>query len=133
MGEQEDEEQQLTPGQQIRHRFDPARTGVLTNQTRERGGARIWHVAFPDGREWVAEDELVVDEGGPQDPLDLLKSGKRGRAAALRRTLTHIRLNGKLANVVYSMDTTNTDFSPHQFKPVLKFLNSPANGILIAD
>lgn len=35
--------------------------------------------------------------------------------------------------MVYSMDTTNTDFLAYQYKPVLAFLNSPSNGILIAD
>ncbi|MBS1770563.1 MAG: DEAD/DEAH box helicase [Acidobacteria bacterium] len=31
------------------------------------------------------------------------------------------------------MDTTNTDFHAYQFKPVLSFLDSPSNGLLIAD
>lgn len=51
----------------------------------------------------------------------------------MRRLLTHVRLSGRLANVVYSMETANTEFFAHQFKPVLKFLNSPASGLLIAD
>ena len=29
--------------------------------------------------------------------------------------------------------TANADFFTYQFKPVLNFLNSPGNGILIAD
>ena len=70
---------------------------------------------------------------GPQDPLDLLEAGRLGRATDLRRVLTHVRLTGRLANVIYSMDTTGTDFYASQFKPVLKLLNSISNGILIAD
>lgn len=35
--------------------------------------------------------------------------------------------------MVYSMDTTKTDFLAYQYKPVLAFLKSPSNGILIAD
>jgi SNF2 family DNA or RNA helicase len=31
------------------------------------------------------------------------------------------------------METTNTDFYPYQFKPVLRFLHSPSNALLIAD
>jgi hypothetical protein len=31
------------------------------------------------------------------------------------------------------MDTTNTDFYAYQFKPVLSFLESSSNGLLIAD
>src|SRR3546814_15824134 len=30
------------------------------------------------------------------------------------------------------MDTTNTQFHAYQFKPVLSFLDSPSNGLLIA-
>jgi SNF2 family DNA or RNA helicase len=31
------------------------------------------------------------------------------------------------------MDTTNTDFYPYQYKPVLSFLESPSKALLIAD
>jgi len=65
--------------------------------------------------------------------VDLLEQGKLGRAIDLRRTLTHVRLTGRLADVIYSMETTNTDFYPYQFKPVLRFLQSPSNALLIAD
>lgn len=123
----------MSPGQQVRLTYDPARVGVLTNRARDRGEMRYLFVVFPGGGEWIAEQELESVAEVPDDPLDLLRKGKLGNAVALRRTLTHIRLSGKLANVVYSMDTTNTDFYAHQFKPVLKFLNSSANGILIAD
>jgi superfamily II DNA or RNA helicase len=47
--------------------------------------------------------------------------------------MTHVRLTGRLADVIYSMETTNTDFYAYQFKPVLKILNAPTQGILIAD
>ncbi len=66
-------------------------------------------------------------------PLDMLESGKLGRPVDLRRTLTHMKLSGRLADVIYSMEATNTDFYAYQFKPVVKILESPANGILIAD
>ena len=56
-----------------------------------------------------------------------------GHASDLRRNLTHVRLSGRLANVIYSMDVTGTDFYAYQFKPVLKLLNSATSGILVAD
>jgi hypothetical protein len=62
-----------------------------------------------------------------------LELGRFGRVLDLRRNLTHIQLSGRLANLVYSMDTTNTDFYAYQFKPVLSFLESSSNGLLIAD
>ena len=51
----------------------------------------------------------------------------------LYRTLTHIRLAGRLADFIYSLETTDSDFYAYQFKPVLKLLNSASRGILIAD
>lgn len=35
--------------------------------------------------------------------------------------------------MLYSMGTTNTDFYAHQFKPVMKIINSASNSVLIAD
>ena len=67
------------------------------------------------------------------NPLDLLKDGKLGTPEDLRRTLTHVRLTGRLADIIYSMESTNTDFHAYQFKPVLKLLQTPTNGLLIAD
>ncbi|MFA0026285.1 hypothetical protein AB4369_25640, partial [Vibrio sp. 10N.261.49.A5] len=64
---------------------------------------------------------------------DLLHSGRFGRIDDLRRNLTYIHISGKLANLVYSMETTNTDFFAFQYKPVLSFLEAPSKGILIAD
>ena len=55
------------------------------------------------------------------------------RAMDPRGAITHHRLSGKLANLIYSLNATNTEFLAYQFKPVLHFLESPGNGILIAD
>jgi superfamily II DNA or RNA helicase len=120
------------PGVRVHVKADPGRVGVLTGKTRERGGRLLKQVVFPDGTSYIPEDQL---ECLPEvlDPIDLLRSGRLGRASDLRRNLTHIRLSGRLANLIYSMETTNTDFYPYQFKPVLKFLNSPSNGLLLAD
>ena len=51
----------------------------------------------------------------------------------LRRTLSRLRVTGRLSEMIYSMEATDTDFHAYQFKPVLKLLNSPTDGLLIAD
>jgi superfamily II DNA or RNA helicase len=119
-------------GDQVRLKLDPSRSGVLV-KARPKGTLTLWLVRFPDQPSWVPEDQLEPEEEVLADPIELLARGKLAGASALRRLLTHVRLSGRLANVVYSMETTNTEFYAHQFKPVLKFLNSPANGLLIAD
>ena len=90
-------------------------------------------VVFPNGTDYVLMTQLEKLQDDLDDPIDLLKHGRLGRARDLRGLLTYIRLNGRLANIIYSMETTNTDFYAYQFKPVLNFLESPNSGLLIAD
>ena len=112
---------------------DPGRRGITTGKSRERGGRVFWQVAFLDGSQYIAEKQLEVIHEEAEDALGLFLQGKFGRARDLRGAITHIRLSGRLADLIYSMETTNTDFYPYQFKPVLNFLDSPSGGILIAD
>ena len=66
-------------------------------------------------------------------PYECIEQGRFSGEIDLRAAITFYRLSGKLANLIYSLNTTNTQFYAYQFKPVLQFLDSPCNGILIAD
>jgi len=124
----------MKPGTRVQLKSDPSRIGITTGRKRERGNTIRWQVQFPNNLTYVLESQLqVVDDNASRDPLDLLEEGTFGRARDLRGNLTYIRLNGRLANLIYSMETTNTDFYAYQFKPVLNFLESPSSGLLIAD
>lgn len=127
------EAQVLKEGSQVRLRNDPGRTGVITGKIREQAGTKKYQVMFPDGKSYQPEYELELVPDGQGDPWDLLERKSFGRVGDLRRNLSQIQLSGRLANLVYSMETTNTEFLAFQFKPVLSFLESPAKGILIAD
>jgi superfamily II DNA or RNA helicase len=122
------------PGTEVRLIDDPGRIGTVTQAlARTRGASTLIQVRFGTGPQWVSLDALEALAANAEDPLALLETGRFGGVAELRRVLTHVRLTGRLANLIYSMNTTGTDFYAHQFKPVLKLLNSPARGILIAD
>lgn len=123
----------IAAGTLVRIKTDPGQTGTTTGRTRERGDHRVYQVRFPQGATYLPDYELEVVEDGDSDVYDLLEKGRYGSVNDLRRNLTHIQLTGKLANLVYSMGATNTDFHAYQFKPVLAFLESPSNGLLIAD
>lgn len=127
------EEERIPPGVEVRLRHDPGRRGITTQNTHGEGDDLRYQVQFPDGRSFVRWYELERVTAEDETVFTLLRKGQFGRLSDLRRNLTHIQLTGKLANLVYSMDTTNTDFYPYQFKPVLSFLDSPSNGLLIAD
>src|SRR3954451_10220670 len=125
----------LGPGQNVRHIDNPARLGTVTNQSpRARASGQQYPVQWQDGVGWHYEAELeVVVPDAVEDVHTLIKEGRYARSADLQQILTQVRLSGRLANVVYSMGLTETDFYPHQYKPLLTLLDSPANGLLIAD
>ncbi len=125
----------LAPNTRVRLKGDPTRRGIITGRTRpgRRDSDLRYQVMFPDTASWVPSDQIEPIPLERESPIDLLQAGKLGRAIDLRRTLTHVRLTGRLADTIYSMETTNTDFYCYQFKPVLRFLLSPSNALLIAD
>jgi len=122
-------------GVEVRLVANPGRAGICTGNSRMRGNRQFVQVKFADG----TTDFLSVNELEPASEIDLndhytlIRQGAYGRSSDLRRNLTYVHLAGRLANLVYSMGITNTDFYAHQYKPLLTLLESPANGILIAD
>jgi hypothetical protein len=110
----------------------PEKVGTITGKTRERAGRVRYEVDFGTERDYFLESALEP-VAAQLDIFDLLERGRYASVATLRSTITHTRLTGKLADVIYSMETSNTEFFAYQFKPVLNFLDSPSKGILIAD
>jgi len=124
----------MQPGDRVRKKGNPSRVGVLTNEKSGPTSRERFLVVFPDGEEFVLADTLeAAGNPGVINPYDSILKGRFGRAHDLRGAITYYRLSGKLANLIYSLNTTNTKFLPYQFKPVLQFLDSPCNGLLIAD
>lgn len=121
------------PGQLVRHVDDPAKVGTVTDQTRQRASGLQYRVNWNGRLDWHYEGELIAVDASDDDPYELIREGRYGRVDDLRRLLTHVHLAGRLANVVYAMGLTQTDFYPHQYKPLLTLLDSPVNGLLIAD
>lgn len=122
-------------GQWVKLIDDPGQRGRLTGRFRPRSDGKVYQIAWNNSHSsWEPEYafEKVVNEA-VEDAFSLLKRKQFGRLNDLRRHLTFIQLSGKLADMLYGMDTTNTDFYAYQYKPVLSFLESPSNGILIAD
>ncbi|MBW2643327.1 MAG: hypothetical protein JRC89_08125 [Deltaproteobacteria bacterium] len=123
----------MQPGTAVRLIADLGRVGVVTGRTRSRGGNTYWQIRFPDRADYYRDIHFEILSEEENDSIELLRQDKLGWAKDLRGSLTHIRLSERMANLIYSLGTTHTDFYPYQFKPVLNFLDSPGNGILIAD
>ena len=56
-----------------------------------------------------------------------------GRPGAPRESLTQLKLTSSLTDLVYSFSSARTLFRVHQFRPVLKLIQSAVHRLLLAD
>lgn len=106
---------------------------MTTGLTRKAGSFLLVKVDFGPNEKAFKPYDLLEPVEVEEDVFALLGAGRFGGLADLRRVLTFEKVKGDLTNVFYSMEASNTDFYPHQFKAVLKFIESPVGRLLIAD
>lgn len=116
----------------VRLRGQPSRIGILL-EILERSGRDLARVQFPSGVATVPADQLEPVPTANETALDHMSRGNIESPEVLRRHLAHMRLSGRLTDMLYSLEATDTQFFAHQFKPVLKVLESPTGHLLIAD
>ena len=126
---------EFKPTDEVRFKAEPDKTAIVMGAPFRQGA--VWFVQV---RVLSAARALY---NAPIDALELIVQAVSGRERLLageflslrylRARLTYEKLANPLRDVLYSLRAARTDFLPHQFKPVLKFLESPANGLLIAD
>ena len=122
------------PGTEVGVISNPGEKGVVARKpTVTRSGNVLVPVVFPNGPKYVEDVNLEQAADCPSHPLEQMKSEILMGAKELRRALAHIRLGGKLSDFIYSLEITETEYYSHQFKPVIKILESPTSGLLIAD
>jgi superfamily II DNA or RNA helicase len=112
---------------------NPSRRGNTTGKCRRIGTRLNVEVSFGPNECVYKDVEVLERDSQTFDPYEEVERGNFGTEKDLRRMLVLEKLQGRLTNVFYSMETSNTDFYPHQFKPVLKFMESPTGRLLIAD
>ena len=122
------------PGQEVRIRSNPGQRGSPPQSPSGRLSP-VGAGAVRTQRKRPTSPKTFLELCGEDDGIEsLLRQKKRfGGPDDLRRILTFEKVKGQLTNVFYSMEASQTDFYAHQFKPVLKFLNSPVGRLLIAD
>ncbi len=111
----------------------PERQGRIATPPREIDGGWCARVDFDDGAR--RNTRLDHFEKLPEhlDAISEIEAGRFHGPESLRWNLLHEKLHGRLSEVMYSMDTSDTNFLAYQFKPILKLLESPTNSLLIAD
>lgn len=120
-------------GKAVFHRANPGRLGVLTGN-RLNAMCVMAEVDWGSQFEFADVSQLVVRENCARSNMDSdVHTGRYGTVDDLRRRITFEKLRGMLTDVFYSMKTSEIDFYAHQFKPVLRFIESATNRLLIAD
>lgn len=111
----------------------PERQGSIAGQPRDTDGRWFVRVNFDDGARRNTPLDFLEPLPDHLDALSEIAAGRFHGPESLRRNLLHEKLHGRLSEVMYSMDTSDTTFLAYQFKPILKLLESPTNSLLIAD
>lgn len=124
----------IQPGIPVSRISDAAQTGILTGRT-EDWIAPMAEVQWSDGRcEYTDCADLKITRVHADRTLEaLVHRGEYGTVESFRNRITFEKLQGALTDVFYSMKTSEIDFYAHQFKPIVRFIESPTNRLLIAD
>lgn len=118
---------------QVQLRSDRSRVGHIIRAPDLRGGAYWYRIRLhAGGLTVVHEADLTLFEADVS-PDELLNKGAFGDKDDFLRLMTFHKLDTPLDNTLYSLQGSRTAFYPHQYKPLLKFLDSPDQRLLIAD
>jgi superfamily II DNA or RNA helicase len=123
----------IAEGVPVFHTSNPGNLGILTGNRMD--------ALFPMAEvDWGSHLEFAdISKLEPRNKNrsrstdDEVREGCYGTIDDLHRRITFEKLRGTLTDVFYSMKTSEIDFYPHQFKPVLRFIESATNRLLIAD
>ena len=125
---------QFQPEEWVVDRKKPGQPGQYTGLSRKAGPHLMLQIRYPGGgTSYRPSSCLEPMSRSPRSISEQLGSGRFGGINDLRRLVTYEKLKGTLHEVIYSMDAAQIDFYPYQFKPVLKFINSPTERLIIAD
>jgi len=120
-------------GQRVRLVSDRSRIGTTTEAFKQNGPTTIVEVDWDNGERNLRRVSLLELMRRAGTRLDALVERRFALPNMLRRTLLIEKLRGDITDIFYSMGSTNTEFYPHQFKPVLAFVESTTGRLLIAD
>ena len=126
----------FSPGDQVRSRSDSSRVGVIRTVGTVHAGIQFYAVFWggPAGTKTVAEQDLIPFAESPS-PTACLVLGQILGYQEFQRVITYHRLRREhpLRNNIFAFNASKTRFFPYQFKPLVKFLDSPSHRLLVCD
>lgn len=120
-------------GDVVHRANDPEQSGVVVS-ARWNAQSEGWHYVVQFGARQKSMPEGVLRRvDAHASPWDLVAEGSCAGHRQFVSALTYHRLHRPPSRIAFSFATAKTQFFPHQFKPLLKFLDHPSKRILIAD
>ena len=117
-------------GSEVSRKDDPSVVGIVLDCL----GNDEYRVFFNGKHHQIQGKYLILRKTKAlEDEYNEIASGFYGNATDLNELIVQEKMSGRLTNIFYSMHFGNTDFYPHQFKPVMKFIESMTDRLLIAD
>lgn len=125
---------EMNRGDRVSLRGSPERIGIIVSEGWDIGGTFYYQVAFDLGAPPVTytADALEAFVEDPT-PVEMLRNRRFGTPEEFAAFLTLKKLETPLSDNLYTFYSSRTQFEVHQFKPVIKFLNSVDQRLLIAD
>ena len=107
--------------------------GTVVGVDPYRRGRQTYKVTFEKGEvETKLEADLHADFD-LSDPFERCKSGIFGSYSEYSKKNTTFKISNSNNSTISSLKASKTLFRAYQFKPLLKFLNSPNRRLLVAD
>ena len=106
--------------------------GMVVDVLPARRGRQLYKVSFPSGISDVLAADLKADFN-ESDPFERCKSGIFGSYSDYAQKNTTFKIRNSNNSTLSSLKASKTLFRAYQFKPLLKFLNSPNRRLLVAD
>ncbi len=109
------------------------RVGVICEKPKNINGDIYYVLFIGDSHKTYSEESLEPAKAKKADVITTLQKRNFAYLKDFTSYLTYIKVERPLSNNLYSFLSSRTEFQVHQFKPLLKYLGSPYQRLLIAD
>ena len=120
-------------GVKVRHAQNPSKVGETTGEVRFRAGRDVATIRLANGELTYIPVDQLESLPSHESRIEAFASGRTGGPVELARQLLLEKISGDSTDVYYSMGSAKAKFHPHQFRPVLKYVESTGRRLLIAD
>ncbi len=123
------------PGQQVQRVNASEEIGIVIGDPKWNSQSEFWiyKVQFGGSPRGGLPESSLRPFVFAETPWDALREGSVSGIAHFRHALTYHRIRRPPSRIAKSFSSARTRFYPHQFKPLLKFLDNPEKRILVGD